>query len=91
MNVVDEIFDLFARRGGEAYFGEPVSQLEHALQTAWQAEQGQCSRQSNRPRLCCTTSAICCTNCRKTSLIKALTPGMNRSAAVGWPNTFRLQ
>jgi len=39
MNVVDEIFDLFARRGGEAYFGEPVSQLEHALQTAWQAEQ----------------------------------------------------
>src|ERR1044071_1832038 len=38
MNVVDEIFDLFARRGGEAYFGEPVSQLEHALQTALQAE-----------------------------------------------------
>lgn len=38
MNVVDEIFDLFARRGGEAYFGEPVSQLEHALQTAFQAE-----------------------------------------------------
>jgi gamma-butyrobetaine dioxygenase len=35
---VDEIFDLFARRGGDAYFGEPVSQLEHALQTAWQAE-----------------------------------------------------
>jgi len=39
MNVVDEIFDLFARRGEEAYFGEPVSQLEHALQTAFQAEQ----------------------------------------------------
>ncbi len=29
---------LFARRGDEAYFGEPVSQLEHALQTAMQAE-----------------------------------------------------
>ena len=39
MNVVDEIFELFARRGEEAYFGEPVSQLEHALQTAFQAEQ----------------------------------------------------
>lgn len=39
MNVVDEIFDLFERHGGEAYFGEPVSQLEHALQTAFQAEQ----------------------------------------------------
>jgi len=43
MNVVDEIFDLFARRGGEAYFGEPVSQLEHALQTAMQAEQADAS------------------------------------------------
>ena len=38
MSIVDEIFELFARRGGEAYFGEPVSQLEHALQTAMQAE-----------------------------------------------------
>jgi gamma-butyrobetaine dioxygenase len=39
MNVVNKIFDLFARHGEEAYFAEPVSQLEHALQTAWQAEQ----------------------------------------------------
>ncbi len=39
MSIVDEISELFARRGGEAYFGEPVSQLEHALQTASQAEQ----------------------------------------------------
>jgi phosphonate degradation associated HDIG domain protein len=39
VNIVDEIFELFARRGGEEYFGEPVSQLEHALQTAVQAEQ----------------------------------------------------
>jgi gamma-butyrobetaine dioxygenase len=37
--VVDEIMELFATRGGDAYFGEPVSQLEHALQTAFQAEQ----------------------------------------------------
>ncbi len=39
MSIVDEIMDLFARRGGDAYLGEPVSQLQHALQTAFQAEQ----------------------------------------------------
>jgi phosphonate degradation associated HDIG domain protein len=27
------------QRGGDAYFGEPVSQLEHALQAAWFARQ----------------------------------------------------
>jgi [1-hydroxy-2-(trimethylamino)ethyl]phosphonate dioxygenase len=37
--VVDEIIELFTKRGGDAYFGEPVTQLEHALQTASQAEQ----------------------------------------------------
>ncbi len=30
---------LFARRGAEQYSGEPVTQLEHALQTALLAEQ----------------------------------------------------
>jgi phosphonate degradation associated HDIG domain protein len=39
VSIVDEIIELFARRGGDVYFGEPVSQLEHALQTAFQAEQ----------------------------------------------------
>jgi phosphonate degradation associated HDIG domain protein len=39
MNVVDEIFRIFENRGDEAYFGEPVSQKEHALQAAHQAEQ----------------------------------------------------
>ena len=39
MNVVDEICQLFATRGHEAYVGEPVSQLEHALQAAFHAEQ----------------------------------------------------
>ncbi len=39
MSVTDEIFEIFARRGDEAYFGEPVSQTEHALQAAYQAEQ----------------------------------------------------
>jgi [1-hydroxy-2-(trimethylamino)ethyl]phosphonate dioxygenase len=37
VNIVDDIIELFARRGGDAYFGEKVSQLEHALQTAYQA------------------------------------------------------
>src|SRR5216684_1116208 len=38
MSTVDEIFTLFSRRGDEAYFGEPVSQTEHALQAAHEAE-----------------------------------------------------
>jgi phosphonate degradation associated HDIG domain protein len=38
MNIVNEIVDLFARRGDEAYHGEAVSQTEHALQAAELAE-----------------------------------------------------
>lgn len=34
MNTVDEIFQLLEERGQGSYFGEPVSQLEHALQCA---------------------------------------------------------
>lgn len=34
MNCVDTILELFETRGAEAYLGEPVSQEEHALQTA---------------------------------------------------------
>lgn len=34
MNKVDEIFQLLAERGQASYFGEAVSQLEHALQCA---------------------------------------------------------
>ena len=33
-----DIEALFERRGGEQYSGEPVTQLEHALQTAALAE-----------------------------------------------------
>jgi phosphonate degradation associated HDIG domain protein len=33
-----DIERLFAERGGEQYSGEPVTQLEHALQSAFQAE-----------------------------------------------------
>ena len=35
---IDDICTLFARKGGCAYEGEPVTQLEHALQTAARAE-----------------------------------------------------
>lgn len=39
IEIVEEIFRVFARHGAEAYFGEPVSQQEHALQAAYLAEQ----------------------------------------------------
>jgi len=35
---ISDICVLFARKGGRAYDGEPVTQLEHALQTAARAE-----------------------------------------------------
>lgn len=35
--IVDEVFDLLRSRGGEQYFGEAVSKLEHAEQCAWHA------------------------------------------------------
>lgn len=35
---LDDIGALFARQGAAQYSGEPVTQLEHALQTAWLAE-----------------------------------------------------
>ena len=39
MNIAEQIFELFKTRGHDAYFGEGVSQQEHALQAAWMAEQ----------------------------------------------------
>lgn len=38
MNIVDEVCVLFATKGHAAYVGEAVSQLEHALQSAYHAE-----------------------------------------------------
>lgn len=32
---VDDVFEILASGGSEAYFGEPVSVLEHGLQAAW--------------------------------------------------------
>ena len=34
MTIVDDILDLFSRRGATAYYGEAVLQTEHALQAA---------------------------------------------------------
>jgi phosphonate degradation associated HDIG domain protein len=36
---IEFVIGLFKERGEAAYLGEPVSQTEHALQTAWAAEQ----------------------------------------------------
>ena len=36
---LEDLHDLFARHGASRYSGEPVTQLEHALQTAHLAEQ----------------------------------------------------
>ena len=36
---LEDIGQLFARKGGAQYSGEPVTQREHALQCAWLAEQ----------------------------------------------------
>ena len=38
MPSIDAINALYASKGGRMYSGEPVTQLEHALQTAWLAE-----------------------------------------------------
>jgi gamma-butyrobetaine dioxygenase len=39
MDIVQQIVDLFRKRGGSQYGGERVTQQEHALQAAWLAEQ----------------------------------------------------
>jgi [1-hydroxy-2-(trimethylamino)ethyl]phosphonate dioxygenase len=43
LSSVDEVFALLAGGGGTAYFGEPVSVLEHSLQAAWFVECGESS------------------------------------------------
>jgi phosphonate degradation associated HDIG domain protein len=39
MNVIDRLFTLFREKGNGAYFGEAVTETEHALQSAHLAEQ----------------------------------------------------
>ena len=43
MNIVDEIFENLARKGGAMYGGEAVTQLQHALQCATIARQADVS------------------------------------------------
>ena len=43
MSVMDEIVELFTRRGAEAYFGERVTMAEHSLQAAYFAQSCQAS------------------------------------------------
>jgi phosphonate degradation associated HDIG domain protein len=45
MPVIDQIFALFKERGGGAHFGEPVTQMEHALQCAHLAETSGASKE----------------------------------------------
>jgi phosphonate degradation associated HDIG domain protein len=42
LSSVDEVFELLASGGGEAYFGEPVTVLEHSLQAAWFVQRRGC-------------------------------------------------
>ena len=39
MTIANEVMELFATRGQDAYFGEELSILEHSLQTAWLARE----------------------------------------------------
>ena len=39
LSSLDDLFALLAFGGGHAYFGEPVTVLEHALQAAWFVQQ----------------------------------------------------
>ena len=58
---ISDICILFARKGGRAYDGEPVTQLEHALQTAARAEDAGAPSGARHRGACCTTSATCST------------------------------
>jgi [1-hydroxy-2-(trimethylamino)ethyl]phosphonate dioxygenase len=40
LSSVDEVFALLETGGGAAYFGEPVTVLEHSLQAAWFFQRG---------------------------------------------------
>jgi [1-hydroxy-2-(trimethylamino)ethyl]phosphonate dioxygenase len=40
LDTVDRVFEVLATGGGTAYFGEPVTVLEHSLQAAWIIQRG---------------------------------------------------
>lgn len=45
MQAIDQLFGLFARTGSSEYFGEAVTQIEHALQCAYEAQQAHADEQ----------------------------------------------
>lgn len=45
MNIIDEIIDLLNKHGGSLYFGEQVTETEHALQCAHLAQQSGASNE----------------------------------------------
>ena len=44
MSIIDQIIDLLDNHGGSLYFGEQVTETEHALQAAYLAEQAGASQ-----------------------------------------------
>ncbi len=86
--LISDIAGLFDRRGRDMYAGEPVTQTEHALQTAWQAQQEEAANPLIERRPCCTTWVTCCTIWGKTVPTKELTIGTKRWAPSGWPAIF---
>jgi hypothetical protein len=57
MNVVDEVFALYEQGGSKTYFGEGVTQLQHALQTAHCAREAEADDEAV---LRCTTNCFDC-------------------------------
>jgi predicted HD phosphohydrolase len=66
---VSDICLLFARKGGRLYEGEPVTQLEHALQSAARAEAASASAAlvcaSTRSAICARRGPTITTRCRR--------------------------
>ena len=84
MNAIEEVRDLFERRGSEAHFGEGVSILEHSLQTAWLAEQAGAGPHLMVAALLHDIGHRLRTRCQRTSRITAWMRGMRRSAKRGF-------
>ena len=89
-DIVDLIAGLFARRGAQAYLGEPVTVAEHMLQTAALAQAEGAPDTWLSPRSC-TTSAISQANSADIRRRILSTGGMTRPVRLsGWRVCFRL-
>jgi hypothetical protein len=76
-----EVMRLMRYRGSAAYLGEPVSQLEHALQAAWLATQAGSPAMLLRRRYCMTSATFC--PIPNTGAMRESTPPMKRSGTSG--------